>query len=122
MATRLYRNASLRRIEALNAGAPLMQRAGATAADWAAELAIQRERPVLVLAGPGNNGGDGFVVARYLAQAEIPVAVFLLGQKDQVKGDARVNLDILAHHCIEVMEVATDLQLNPLGLHSQPFA
>ncbi len=63
---------------------------------------LRREFPapqgeVAVVAGRGNNGGDGFVVARYLANAGIPVVVFLLGQRDQVSGDARVNLDILAH-------------------------
>ena len=67
-----------------------------------------------MLAGRGNNGGDGFVVARYLAQAGEPVAVFLLGRRDQVQGDARVNLDILAHHGLEVMEVTEESHLNPV--------
>jgi hydroxyethylthiazole kinase-like uncharacterized protein yjeF len=80
---------------------------------------LRREFPslqgeVAVVAGRGNNGGDGFVVARYLANAGIPVVVFLLGQRDQVRGDARVNLDILAHLEIEVEEVLTDADLNPV--------
>ncbi|MCL4503546.1 MAG: NAD(P)H-hydrate dehydratase [Deltaproteobacteria bacterium] len=80
---------------------------------------LRREFPdldgkVAVLAGRGNNGGDGFVVARYLAQAGIQVAVFLLGRKDQVKGDAKVNLDILAHQGLEVEEVTEESHLNPL--------
>ena len=71
---------------------------------------LRREFPdpdgeVAVLAGRGNNGGDGFVVARYLAQAGDPVTVFLLGRRDQVRGDALVNLEILAHHGVEVVEV-----------------
>ncbi len=66
-----------------------------------------------VVAGRGNNGGDGFVVARYLANAGIPVAVFLLGPRDQVSGDARVNLEILAHLGIAVAEVLTEADLNP---------
>jgi ADP-dependent NAD(P)H-hydrate dehydratase / NAD(P)H-hydrate epimerase len=79
---------------------------------------LRREFPglageVAVLAGRGNNGGDGFVVARYLANAGIPVAVFLLGARDQVQGDARVNLEILAHLGIAVAEVLTDADLNP---------
>ena len=69
---------------------------------------------VAVVAGRGNNGGDGFVVARYLANAGIPVAVFLLGPRDRVSGDARVNLEILAHLGIEVAEVLTDADLNPV--------
>jgi hydroxyethylthiazole kinase-like uncharacterized protein yjeF len=80
---------------------------------------LRREFPDLqgetvVLAGRGNNGGDGFVVARYLAQAGLPVAVFLLGERHRVSGDARVNLDILAHQGIEVEEVLTEADLNPL--------
>jgi ADP-dependent NAD(P)H-hydrate dehydratase / NAD(P)H-hydrate epimerase len=80
---------------------------------------LRREFPVIqgevaVVAGRGNNGGDGFVVARYLANAGIPGAVFLLGQRDQVGGDARVNLDILSHLGVEIKEVFTDADLNPV--------
>lgn len=68
--------------------------------------------PVAVVAGRGNNGGDGFVVARYLANDGIPVSVFLLAEKAQVQGDARVNLNILAHLGVEVTEVLTEADLN----------
>jgi NAD(P)H-hydrate epimerase len=78
---------------------------------------LRREFPdldgeVAVVAGRGNNGGDGFVVARYLANAGIPVAVFLLGPRDRVSGDARVNLEILGHLGIAVDEVLTEADLN----------
>ena len=56
----LYLGATLRQIEQAHAEAPLMQRAGLAAADWACELANDRNRPALILAGPGNNGGDAF--------------------------------------------------------------
>ena len=66
------------------------------------------ERRVAVLSGKGNNGGDGFVVARTLHQRGIDVSVFLVGQVAEVKGDARINLEILGRLGITVVEVADE--------------
>ncbi len=50
---------------------------------------------VAVIAGRGNNGGDGFVIARYLAQQNIPVTVYLLSETRQLQGDALSNFNLL---------------------------
>ncbi|MDP6344736.1 MAG: NAD(P)H-hydrate epimerase, partial [Alphaproteobacteria bacterium] len=68
------------------AGLELMERAGAGVA--AAVLDRFGARPTAVLCGPGNNGGDGFVVARHLKAAGAKVRLALLGERGKLRGDA----------------------------------
>jgi ADP-dependent NAD(P)H-hydrate dehydratase / NAD(P)H-hydrate epimerase len=67
-------------------GFALMMSAGQAVAEAAMDLA--EEGPILVVAGPGNNGGDGFVAAAELAARGREVSVILLGERDSLQGDA----------------------------------
>jgi ADP-dependent NAD(P)H-hydrate dehydratase / NAD(P)H-hydrate epimerase len=69
------------------AGITLMERAGAAIADAVAARHPVGSR-VAVLAGPGNNGGDGFVAARLLAQRGFSVQLMFDGEVARLKGDA----------------------------------
>jgi ADP-dependent NAD(P)H-hydrate dehydratase / NAD(P)H-hydrate epimerase len=85
----------------------LMENAGRQAvAAMEAMYADLSERHVAVLCGRGNNGGDGFVVARTLAQRGVGVSVFLIGRVADVRGDARINLEILGRLGLNVLEIA----------------
>jgi ADP-dependent NAD(P)H-hydrate dehydratase / NAD(P)H-hydrate epimerase len=69
------------------AGIELMERAGRAVAD-AVAAHYPRGQRVTVVAGPGNNGGDGFVAARHLAEQGYRVTVMFLGEVSRLKGDA----------------------------------
>ncbi|TBN54585.1 NAD(P)H-hydrate dehydratase [Hansschlegelia quercus] len=66
-------------------GAALMERAGEAVAHAALDYAAEK---IVVLAGPGANGGDGFVAARLLAEANRAVVVAVLGDRAALRGDA----------------------------------
>jgi hydroxyethylthiazole kinase-like uncharacterized protein yjeF len=68
MSRPVYLTQDIRRIEAANASLPLMERAGAAAAELAITLLSDKGKDVLILAGPGNNGGDAKIVARVLQE------------------------------------------------------
>src|SRR5574339_255172 len=66
---------ALRDVELRHADEPLMERAGAAAADIAAAMLARQRGPVAILAGPGNNGGDACVCARHLHARGFDVAI-----------------------------------------------
>jgi len=77
-------------------GVVLMENAGRSCAELIKEKLRKIIIPkVRILCGTGNNGGDGFVIARHLFNAGMEVRIFVCGDKGRIKGDAKINLDIL---------------------------
>jgi len=89
----------------------LMENAGAASYE-----VIQREfgvpgKKFVVLCGPGNNGGDGFVVARHLHAGGAHVKVCIVGDRTKYRGEARKNLDIIEHFPLEIRDVKSAAQI-----------
>ena len=63
---------------------------------------------ITVVAGKGNNGGDGFVVARHLFNKGCLVQVLLLGRKSDLKGDAALNAHIAERIGVPIFEITTE--------------
>ena len=89
-------------------GVVLMENAGRSCAEFIEKKlsfvgrGLPRQPPsgikkpkVCIFCGTGNNGGDGFVIARHLLNAGFTVIVVVCGNRNKIKGDAKVNLDIL---------------------------
>jgi len=77
-------------------GAVLMENAGRSCAELIKDkLAGVADAKICIFCGTGNNGGDGYVIARHLLNSGFKVAVVLCGDRSKIKGDAKINLDIL---------------------------
>ena len=88
-------------------GVVLMENAGRGCVDY---LNAQKVNgPVLIVCGSGNNGGDGFVIARHLENQGIPTQLLLLAEADSISGDARVNYNIAARMNIP-LSIGKDIQ------------
>ena len=84
----------------------LMENAGRHVSEVVVEeLRESSKSRVSVFCGTGNNGGDGFVVARYLAKQGIGVGVYIVGDKSRIKGDPEANLNILKEMGIKAEEI-----------------
>jgi NAD(P)H-hydrate epimerase len=96
------RDIDRRAIEAFGVpGVVLMENAGRGAAELL--LSLGARGPVAICCGKGNNGGDGFVIARHLDNREIAVRVLLFARPDQLTGDAAINCRIIEQTGIPLM-------------------
>ena len=92
-------------------GLVLMENAGRGCVDVLQSLGVRG--PVLLACGKGNNGGDGFVIARHLDNAGISVHVALLCAADELQGDAAANYEWLQETAVERFTIdAPDFQEN----------
>ena len=91
----------------------LMENAGrAVAGEVRKSLRGKKKPRVCVVCGLGNNAGDGFVIARHLMNAGIPVKVFLVGKARRLKPDAAVNYRILKKLKFSIQKVGTGRDLS----------
>lgn len=96
-------------------GIVLMENAGIRLVEVLEELYDDLiDKKIAIFAGKGNNGGDGFVVARHLTNKEINTKVFLLTSRNKLSGDAKLNLDIILKMGIEIEELEEKKDLREL--------
>lgn len=99
-------------------GCVLMENAGAGAARHVLALLGPRERParIAIACGPGNNGGDGYVVARHLAIAGCEVALFSTCAASALRGDAELERRIVDSLGLGVRSLATAGELDAFAI------
>ena len=84
-------------------GIVLMENAARGLREHALELLARARRgDCVILCGPGNNGGDGFALARHLVAFGVPTTVVLLGDRDASGGDAATNLRVIERMSVPV--------------------
>lgn len=86
-------------------GVVLMENAGAKVAEEILKSIGNRNSRVIVLAGGGNNGGDGFVIARRLFDHGLHPQLWLLADPDRIKGDAKLHLDVYLNRGLPVIQL-----------------
>ena len=100
-------------------GMVLMENAGREVVAVIKEmLETVENKNIIIFCGKGNNGGDGYVVARYLLDMGANVKTYLIGKIDEVKGDSESNLKILVSlgHSVLPTSSVEHIELN-MGAH-----
>lgn len=92
----------------------LMENAGRSVADEIEKMCpgLDRKR-IVVLCGRGNNGGDGFVAARYMALRGANPSILLFSQPEKLRGDALTNLEIAKSMGLQIQILATPAEAKP---------
>lgn len=88
-------------------GSVLMENAGRSCAEFIVGRLSGKDNPgVCIFCGTGNNGGDGYVIARHLFNAGVRVQVVICGEMAKIKGDAKINLEIIDGMGLSIEQMA----------------
>ena len=90
----------------------LMENAGISATRAIEKMLRNKKTPVVVVCGWGNNGGDGFVVARQLHNRGCTLKIFLIGKKKQMSPEAQINFDIIRAMRLSVVRIVSERQIS----------
>jgi hydroxyethylthiazole kinase-like uncharacterized protein yjeF len=90
-------------------GVVLMESAGRGVVDLIATTTELGKARVLAFCGPGNNGGDGFVIARHLHARGADVTIALCGERDKIVGDARIHFDAAERSGVKIADAPAAL-------------
>ncbi len=91
-------------------GSVLMENAGRSCAEFIIELISGKDDPcVCIFCGTGNNGGDGYVIARHLFNSRVRVQVVICGERAKIKGDARLNIEIINGMGLSIQQMEMDV-------------
>ncbi|MDK9710879.1 NAD(P)H-hydrate dehydratase [Acidaminobacter sp.] len=88
----------------------LMENAGKVVVDEIMKMRNEFQKAVIVC-GPGNNGGDGFVIARHLFNLNVPVKVFVVGEVSELNHDSMLNYSILKKLEFQIDEIKDDASI-----------
>lgn len=98
----------------------LMENAGKNFTEiFLQQLAPAHNSKILVLCGTGNNGGDGFVIARHLINKDFDVRILLYGDMVKISADAQINLNIIQNLGAEVIEYSKSQKQDIVNLVNQ---
>jgi ADP-dependent NAD(P)H-hydrate dehydratase / NAD(P)H-hydrate epimerase len=89
-------------------GAVLMENAGARVVEEISQYTTDKNTRVIVLAGGGNNGGDGFVIARRLFDNGLSPKLWLLVDPERIKGDAKIHSDVYIKRGLPLFQLKED--------------
>jgi len=91
----------------------LMENAGRGVSDVAIDMLKGASgKKVAIFCGTGNNGGDGFVAARYLLGQGIELSVYIVGAKSSIKNDPLINLNKLGKMGVKIDEISSPIKID----------
>lgn len=102
-------------------GIILMERAGQSVFKFIKNKFISPDNKLFyIFCGKGNNGGDGFVVARLLSRSNAKVKVFLCAKSNEIRGDAKKNFDLLSQMNVDIIEIPKNTGISLLQGEEKP--